>query len=98
MKTKTALSNLYQPQFPRAFGFRTLILALCLPRLECRYRGVIPSKLIKVLDLVNSHNPILTRKCFFEGVQCWANSRQFDVADTVLGRSGAKEGVVVVVR
>ena len=57
---------------------------------------MVATNVVKILHLVDSDNPILTRKGLLDCVQDWPNLGQADVADAV-GCLALREEVVVVV-
>lgn len=58
---------------------------------------MVSADVIKVLDLVDSDDPVLAGEGFLDCVEDWADVGHLDASDAVLCLSGWEEGVVVVV-
>ncbi len=83
-------------QYPGAFAFRgSLLLVTLIKRLSAL---VITTEIVKVLDLVNSYDPILTGKGLLNSAKFGTFARQPRTTNSVLGLPGREERVVVVVR
>lgn len=59
---------------------------------------MVSANVVKVLDLVNSNDPVLTSEGFLDGVEDWANFWHSGATNTVLCLSRWEKGVIVVVR
>jgi hypothetical protein len=58
---------------------------------------VVSADIIKILDLVNSDNPVLARESLFHSIEDGPYFWQLDTTDSILSLSGWEERVVVVV-
>ena len=58
---------------------------------------MISTDVVKVLDLVDSDDPVLAGESFVEGIERGAILRKLDASDSVQGLSGWEERIVVVV-
>ena len=58
---------------------------------------MVSADVVKVLDLVDSDDPVLAREGFLDCIEDWADVGHLHTSDTVLCLSGWEKGVVVVV-
>jgi hypothetical protein len=58
---------------------------------------VVSADIVKILDLVNSDDPVLARESLFHGVKNGPYFWQLDATDSILSLSGREERIVVVV-
>lgn len=58
---------------------------------------MIAPKVVKVLDLVKSHNPVLACESFLERAELWSLCWQLGATHAIGGLTGREERVVVVV-
>jgi len=58
---------------------------------------MVSTDIVKVLDLVNSNDPVLAGECFFYCVEDGSNIRKLNTTNTILSLSNREEAVVVVV-
>lgn len=66
--------------------------------LECTGLLMRTAKIIQILDLVNSDDPVLAGKGLLHRAELRALGRQTDATDAVGGLAGREERIVVVVR
>lgn len=96
MKGKRAWANLLGSQNARTLSLRG---TLTLQTLVKGHRvAVVTTKVVKVLDLEDTDDPVLTGEGLLEGVELGAFSREFNSTDTVNGLTSGEERLVVVVR
>lgn len=87
--------RLVYSEYSRSFPLSGLLaLVALLKRTSFLVRA---AKVVVVLDLVNSNDPVLTGKCLLERVQLRAGSRQTRATDAVSGLASWEQRVVVVV-
>lgn len=77
-------------------SLRSFLLLVALVKGDCVV--VVAAQVVKVLDLVDSDDPVLAGEGFLDRGELRALGGETDTADTVLGLAGGEEGVEVVVR
>lgn len=88
--------HLFNSQHPRASPLPRLDLLL-VALLKPNRILVRSAQVVKVLDLVNSDDPVLTGECLLESGELGSLGGDLASSDTVGGLTGGEEGVVVVV-
>lgn len=88
--------SLFHTQDPGAPLLNSLLLLLA--TVKGGGGGVVTANVVKVLDLVDSDDPVLASESLLDGVEDRSSIRQSHAADAILRLSGGEEGVVVVVR
>jgi hypothetical protein len=90
------MTCLLNPQHPGSLPLRRPLLLVALVE---RYRAlVVAAKVVKILDLVDPDDPVLTGEGLLNGTELRAFCGQSRVTDTVLCLSSGEERIVVVVR
>jgi hypothetical protein len=56
---------------------------------------MIPTDVVKVLNLVYPNNPVFACKGLFNGVELWTLSREAGTADTILGLTTGEKFVEI---
>lgn len=93
---KAIFANLFDPQYPGSSPLPRLDLLL-IPLLKSNRILVRPTEVIKVLDLVNSDDPVLTGESLLERRELGALGWKLAPSHTVSGLTRGEERVVVVV-
>jgi hypothetical protein len=88
-KASCSILLLFNPQNFWSSLLRGLLLLV--PPVERRSRSVISANVVKILDLVDSDDPVLAGEGFLDAVQSWADIWKFDASDPILGLPGWEE-------
>lgn len=91
-----SISTLLRPQYPWTSSLRRFLLLVTL--VKRHGAGMVPPKIIQVLDLVDSDDPVLTRESFFQCAKLWPLCGQTRSADSVLCLSCREKRIIVIVR
>lgn len=95
-KATLSLTHLFNPEDPRPSPLPRLNLLL-VPLFKSNRILVRSAQVIKILDLVNSNDPVLTGECLLESGELGSLGGDLASSHTVGGLTGGEEGVVVVV-
>jgi hypothetical protein len=90
------VSSLLNPQNPRSLPPGCLLLLVALS--ERRRALVVTTKVVRLLDLVDSDDPVLAGEGLLDSAELRAFGRQSRSTNTVLRLSSREERVVIVVR
>lgn len=89
------LDYLLHSQYPGTLPLCRALLLVALVKGNCAL--VVTTKVIKILDLVNSDDPVLTGKGLLNGAELRTLGRQTRVTDAVLCLTRREQRIVVVV-